>query len=71
MCKRDKIEVDGADDDSRMIRSLAVKLHEMSSVKRQNGSLVYGGGVKNILVTDTLPRLAGLVNCQYFVPECA
>ena len=57
MCESEEIEVDSADDDSRMIRSLAVKLHEMSSVQRQNGSLVYGGGVKNILVVETLPDL--------------
>jgi hypothetical protein len=65
----DEIQIDGADEDSRMILSLAVELHEVFSVQRQDGALVNGGGVENILVAGTLPCPASLLNREHVVSE--
>jgi len=66
-----EIQIEGADDDSRVILSLAVKLHEVPSVQRQDGALVHGGEVEDVLIADTLTRLAGLLNCQHVVSQSA
>jgi hypothetical protein len=50
----DDIEIDGADDDSRMIRSLAMELHDMSSVQRFSPILPRSVAIKRII--SQLPR---------------
>jgi hypothetical protein len=65
----EKVRIEGADNDSQMIRLLSMEADKMLAIERQHGTSAADCECQNLLVLDRLLRISGFEYSQHIVAQ--